>query len=345
MYLTLQTAIDFTPDKLVEIALFSILLISAIVAFRLLYTVMTPRHRRRYYRVLNYGIPLGVVLGLVLPWNEPVGILAAAMTSLLLLLVAFHYSFLQGKAVLKRFGGFLPASWATVSRESVRDVFLYFSIVTGIIGIITTVMSILIPPFLSLSLGVFVPLSFDTISVLSAMLEFTFATPPRGILLSLIRKHLVTAGSTFDASSLKLDEPEFPTIVAGTQYSVRDLAEALDSLAKDELVLKNGNAGTLSYRLTPNGFRIIQSRWEEAQIRMSSDRRKVEGSLSKLKMILDSSAIEKPRVISRAKEHLSTAQKYLERMYEEYGLLMDQDWREKVGMTVREFSARLGDTA
>lgn len=66
-----------TPARLVEIALFSILLVAAIVAFRLLFTVMTPRHKRRYSRVLNYGVLLGVVLGLVLPWNEPVGVMAA----------------------------------------------------------------------------------------------------------------------------------------------------------------------------------------------------------------------------------------------------------------------------
>lgn len=140
-----------------------------------------------------------------------------------------------------------------------------------------------------------------------------------------------------------LDESDFPAIVEGTGYSVRDLAEALDSLAKDGLVLKEGNPGTLRYRLTPNGFRVIQSRWDEAQIRMSSDRRKVEGNLSRLKIILDSRVIEKPRILQRAKEHLLSAQRHLERMHDEYGLLIDQEWREKVSMTIREFSMRLGE--
>jgi len=341
----LQLPAVFTSARLVEIALFSILLVAAIVALRLLFTVMTPRHRRRYSKVLNYGFLLGIVLGLVLPWNEPLGVLAATITSLLLLLVAFHYSFLQGRAILRRLGRAFPASWVTVSRESVRDVFLYFSIVTGVIGIITTILSVVIPPFLSLSLGSFVPLSFDTLSVLSAMLEFTFAVPPRGILLSLIRTHLVTTGTTFDTSSLEVDESGFPEIVEGTGYNVRDLAEALDSLAKDGLVLKEGNPGTLRYRLTPNGFRVIQSRWEEAQIRMSSDRRKVEGNLSRLKIILESRAISKPRILQRAKEHLLSAQKHLERMHDEYGPLMDLEWREKIRLTVKEFSMRLAENA
>ena len=356
----LQLTLDFTTSRLTDIILFVILIVAAIVALRLLLTVMSPRHRRRFSRVLRYSFILGILFGLVLPWNESVGILAAAITSLLLLSVALHYAFLQGRVGLRIIGRLIPASWATVSRESVRDVFLFFSIVTGVIGIITTVLSILVPPIFSLSLSSFVPLSFDTISVLSAMLEFTFATPHRGIILSLVRKylheqvlqHLRVKKGTFtdttiltmllhDASMITIRETDLPVIVSETGYSVRDISETLDTLVKDGLVLKEGKAGAMTYRLTTDGFKVIQSPWEEAQISMASDRRRLEGNLSQISEILAATTPRSHISLNAARNHLSRAQRILQRMHEEYGQLLDREWSERAGSVIREFSLRL----
>lgn len=346
---------------MVGIGLFAILLVVAIVALRLLITVMTPAHRRRYSRVLNYSFVLGIVLGLVLPWNEQIGILAAVITSFFFLLVALDYSLLQGRTSLPILGRIVPARWFEVSRESVRDIFLFLSIVTGVIGLTTTVLSVVIPPFLSLSLGSFVPLSFDTLSVLSAMLEFTFAIPHRGIMFSLVRKHLherllrrlhVTNGALPDTAlltmilndptSLAVFESEVPSIVEGAGYSVRDIAETLDYLVKEGLAESEGTPGSRTYTLTREGFQVIQSPWEESQILIASDRRKLERNLSQLGPSLAFQSSPKPHSLRKAREALLNARKQFEKMRYDYGRLLDREWSERVAGMITLFSQKLG---
>lgn len=146
------------------------MVVSAIIAIKILLDLSSKHHRHRYAKIVRFDLLVGIVLGTTLPWMEPIGLLAAALTAILFLGLSV-VMFLESKMIsLWRKG--------MVRREKIREWFLHFSVTTGIIGIITTLLSIIVPPFLQLSLGFMVPLAFDSLSVLSALLEFTLPSTP-----------------------------------------------------------------------------------------------------------------------------------------------------------------------
>ena len=137
-------------------------------------------------------------------------------------------------------------------------------------------------------------------------------------------------------------ESEIPSIVEGSGYSRRDIAETLDFLVKDGLIVKEGIPGSRAYRLTKEGFQVIQSPWEEAQICIASDRRKLEGNLSQLGTLLDSLSPLKSPMLKRAWELLLNARKHFDRMRYDYGQLLDKEWSERISSMIRGFSLKLG---
>lgn len=73
-----------------------------------------------------------------------------------------------------------------VRREKISEWFLHFSVTTGLIGIVATLLSIVVPPFPRLSLGFMAPLAFDTLSLMSALSEFTLPSTPYNTIFALI---------------------------------------------------------------------------------------------------------------------------------------------------------------
>ncbi|MBS7650184.1 MAG: hypothetical protein QXN62_02140 [Candidatus Bathyarchaeia archaeon] len=140
------------------------------MAIKILLNLSSKHHRRRYARIIKFDLTAGVILGLFLPWIEIIGLVAAAVTAVLFLGLSI-LMMLESKSLFSR-------KMKLLRKESIRESFLHFSITTWLVGILTTLLSIVVPPFLKLSLGFLVPLAFDSLSVLSALLEFTLPSTP-----------------------------------------------------------------------------------------------------------------------------------------------------------------------
>jgi len=62
-----------------------IVVVSAIIAIKILLDLSSKHHRHRYAKIVRFDLLIGIVLGMMLPWMEPIGLLAAALTAFLFL--------------------------------------------------------------------------------------------------------------------------------------------------------------------------------------------------------------------------------------------------------------------
>ena len=187
------------PDP-AELVLLVIVVVSAIIAIKILLDLSSKHHRHRYAKIVRFDLLIGIVLGMMLPWMEPIGLLAAALTAFLFLGLSV-VMFLESKMI---------SVWRIrmVRREKIKEWFLHFSVTTGVIGIITTLLSIIVPPFLQLTLGFMVPLAFDSLSVLSALLEFTLPSTPYNVMFALVFELMRRRSGNSPENEIRLDDIE-----------------------------------------------------------------------------------------------------------------------------------------
>lgn len=247
-----------------ELVLLVVVIVSALIAMKILLDLTSKHHRRRYTRMVRFDLAIGCMLGLLLPWIEPVGLTAAAMTAILFLGLSI-FMLLESKTV---------SVWRIkmVRREKIREWFLHFSVTTGLIGIVTTLLSIVVPPFLRLSLGFMVPLAFDTLSVMSALLEFTLPSTPYNTIFALIFELLQGRSGGDTGSEILIDDID--KIAHETAHSRFETLDAVENLVEQRLARRVDGG----FILEPDGSRLLRVDWEEtlARVRIQLDHVEVE---------------------------------------------------------------------
>jgi hypothetical protein len=247
-----------------ELVLLIVVIVSALIAMKILLDLTSKHHRRRYTRRVRFDLAIGCMLGLLLPWIEPVGLTAAATTAILFLGLSV-FMLLESKMV---------SVWRIkmVRREKIREWFLHFSVTTGLIGIVTTLLSIVVPPFLRLSLGFMVPLAFDTLSVMSALLEFTLPSTPYNTIFALIFELLQGRSGGNAGSEILIDDID--KIAHETAHSRFETLDAVENLVEQRLARRLDGG----FILEPDGSRLLRVDWQEtlARVRIQLDHVEVE---------------------------------------------------------------------
>ncbi len=252
-----------------ELVLLVVVIVSALIAMKILLDLTSKHHRRRYTRMVRFDLAIGCMLGLLLPWIEPVGLTAAAMTAILFLGLSI-FMLLESKTV---------SVWRIkmVRREKIREWFLHFSVTTGLIGIVTTLLSIVVPPFLRLSLGFMVPLAFDTLSVMSALLEFTLPSTPYNTIFALIFGLLQGRSGGDTGSEIRIDDID--KIAHETAHSRFETLDAVENLVEQRLARRVDGG----FILEPDGSRLLRVDWEETLARVRIQLDHVEAEIERLR--------------------------------------------------------------
>jgi len=294
--------LPYYPDP-TELVLLVIVVVSALIAMKILLDLASKHHRRRYTKIVKLDLAMGIVLGLALPWIESVGLIAAAMTAILFLGLSIIMLLESKRVPLWRM--------RVVRRERIREWFLHFSVTTGLVGIITTLLSIVVPPFLKLSLGFMVPLAFDNLSVLSALLEFTLPSTPYNVIFALIFGLIHQRTGKVGTTEIRLEDLE--EIAHKTAHSRFEVLDAVESLVEQRLARKSGSG----FILDNDGTNLMRLAWEEtsARVRIQLDHVEAEmGSLSKNRRSRSENYLD---VINRVSESVSD-------LKDERGFLVDE---------------------
>ncbi len=311
----------------------SIVVTSVLIAMKIILDLASPTVRSRYSRAVEYIFVVGIVLGIVFPWIEQVGLIAAATTAVLLLVSSVYYNILRGSVTLF---SLLHVPWRP--REVVKEWFVYFAVATGVIGIVSTTVSIGIPFFLPVSFGFFIPLSFDALAVLATLLDFTIYIPPYEIVNSIIfrftsEKYDMTKGETFD-----LEDIDFRSIVKATVYTPLDVRDSLEQLAREGMATKYSPTllGRVRYRINPYGIRFLETSSKELSIRISSEKKDLEERIRYLQQRTAKPEELEARVLRRALVELGVLTKNIQRMRQRYGPLLEETWENQMNKRIGE---------
>ena len=251
-----------------ELVLLVIVVVSALIAIKVLLDLSSRHHRSRYTRAVRFDLIIGVLLGASLPWVEPIGLAAAAMTAILFL----------GLSILMLLESKMISIWRIrmVRRERIKEWFLHFSVTTGVVGIVTTLLSIVVPPFLQLSLGFLVPLAFDSLSVLSALLEFTLPSTPYSVIFALVFQQMQRKNRESANTEIRIEDIE--EIAHQTAHSRFEVLDAIQSLVEQGLAKRNDEG----FALCDDGVRLLRLNWEETSARVSIQLHHVESEIKSL---------------------------------------------------------------
>jgi len=228
---------------------------------------------------------IGVILGLILPWYAPIGLLGASITALLLFILCFY-----AVLVTKSRYSLLHRSW--IRREVIREWLLYISIGTGIIGITSTLLSIVAPIFFNQVIGVEIPLAFDTISVSAAFLEAMIPLTSYRKILSLMHLYFLEKAQDTSEQNNALLEIDFPNVISETSFTEFELRDVLESLVKDGSARKIISKQDLEYRLTSNCLEFLRISLEETRIKIKMNADLHEAKLNEFLENLDKMEIK-----------------------------------------------------
>jgi len=305
------------PDP-TELILLVVLIVSALWAIKILLDLSSKHHRRRYTRLVKVDLVIGILLGLSLPWIEAVGLTVAALTAIVFL----------GLSLVVLVESKMIRVWRLrpVRRERIKEWFLHFSITTGLVGIITTLLSIVVPPFLKLSLGFMVPLAFDSLSVLSALLEFTLPSTPYTTIFALIFELVRQRTPKPDKAKIQLDDIEL--IAHETAHSRFEVLDAVESLVEQRLARKNDHG----FDVNEEGTHLLELNWEEASTRVRIMVDRIERELDSL-----TRNPPDPRQLVERTNDLSES---LSDLKDECGFLLDQEWLTRSKRKLNELRIR-----
>lgn len=235
-------------------------------------------YRRQFVQIMKFSFIIGTILGIVLPWNIYVGLGGALLAAIILFSVSVFSLVVSG-----RFGEitFLQQTW--VRRESIREVLIVFSIIAGIIGIIATILSIILPPFLELTLRSEVPLAFDALSVTAALLDVTIPITSYRKIYSLIYIYLNDRFGDEDWEWIT--DQEFLDIVHDTEFTEFEVRDSLENLVREGLAMKTTPEDIVekvAFKITGHGYEVLRLNYQETAIKIQNKIERLEHSIASL---------------------------------------------------------------
>lgn len=322
----------------VEIIALALVFLSAIVAIKILLDLSPRRHQRRYSRIVKYNFLIGAILGFSLPWNGEIGLIAAATASLLMLSASFLFNIFGGSARNLRF---ITIYWP---KEKAREFFLYFSITTGVIGIITTLLSLIAPILFGLALSALVPLAFDALSVLSALLEFTITVPPYTTLYALTYRFLSKLDKVaVDIDDTDVEDVDFEAIIGDTIHRQYDMRDAMENLSRYGFAIKHPQTHlkTTQFRINQPGRNFLQACCHETNLRINSEKAELDSTLDYLEGRLEKPVELDEKTLSIASKKIDEIRNKIRMIQEEYGPLLTKVWIETINERADDIEERL----
>ncbi|HIH89120.1 TPA: hypothetical protein HA344_07935 [Candidatus Bathyarchaeota archaeon] len=246
--------------------LFALIILLIATSFIVFFRLPSGVYRQRLREILKPLGIVGLVLGLALPWDQGLGLVVAIFLAVVLFVLCVY-----AVVVLEAPPSLVKSVW--IRRDVVRDWLIYISIIAGIIGIVSTLLSIILQ-FWNITLGIEIPLAFDTISVSAALLESMIPITSYRKIYSLIYLHLMDEDADSGTLSLTIKEADFPMILKDTSFTEFEVRDSLESLfaqgAAKKVVSKEG----LIFEISDDCRALLRVSLEEtrAKIRIGVER-------------------------------------------------------------------------
>jgi len=263
--------LDNVPSSL----FFALIGLFMAVSFLIFFRLPSGVYRHRLRNIMKPISVVGVLFGLLLPWNVGAGLIVASVIAFVLFVLCVY-----AVIVVEAPFGILRRAW--IRRDVVREWFVYISIVAGVIGIVSTLLSIILPYLWNISLGIEIPLAFDTISVSAALLETMIPVTSYRKIYSLIYLYLTETNANYGRIQPTIKENDFATILKDTTYTEYEIRDALENLFAEGAVKKVFSKDGLVFEFSEDCVVLLKVSLDETRAIIRIGMEKYERKLDEL---------------------------------------------------------------
>ncbi len=300
----------------------TMVIVAAIIAIRIIRDVTSSTRKRRYTRPAKYVLILSLGLGVAFSFSEPIALIAAQLTSLLILLSSLYYYIGGWLTSHPSFRGFwLPS-------ENIKDWFFYLSLYNGVIGVASGVLSVILPYFTTIEVPATISTVYSGISVLAALMEFTILLPEKITICGLVYAFCFVTRRFTGNKEFYVEDIDFEKMVTHTMHTEFDVREALESLVKQGFAIKQSPTpmGRVRFKINLYGARYLEVCWTETLIRISRQKERVEKILTYVEHRVKGMDPSDRTMMTKAMEETKVQKKNLTTLREEYGLAVGDSW-------------------
>ena len=325
---------EFSSVDLTNYILMSLIVILAIIMIRIVFSLSSKRYKDEYVPKIEYCLTFGFFLGVILYWNDTIG-LVAALVSIGFFLFFALYSMLSMGVI----GDISLISQTWIPREKLRRWFSYFSIIEASMGITVVFLHAILSTFFSYPVGTTImPLAFATIAILTDLFELTFPEPPYRELFSLLYIYYDRNKQTND-QNFTLEDTQFPSVLKSTDFTIYELREALERLVREEMAereMTNMPIGQVRFNLNKSGIASIMLEYEQKMLSLSTKEQAIQRILDYFKDEEMQRSLNTSWKVRKALKVLNTYEQKSKEFFEENRYFLEKDWLNSILSKVSE---------
>ena len=306
-----------------EIVMLTMVAIAAVIATRIIRDVTSSARKRRYTRPVKYVLILSLSLGFVFSFFETAALLAAEIMALAILLLSLYFYLVGGWLTSHQN---LRSFW--IPSKTIKDWFFYLSLYNGVIGVVSGVLSVILPYFTSFEVPATIGTVYSGVSVLAALMEFTILLPDKSTICGLVYAFCFVTRRFNNSKEFYVEDIDFEKMITNTIHSEIDVRESLESLVKQGFAVKQSPTpmGRVRFKINVYGAKYLEVYWTETLIRISRQKERIEKVLTYVEHRSNNVNPDEVKIIVKALEELSLQKSKLILLREEYGLAVGDSW-------------------
>jgi len=326
--------VEISSYNITNYILMSLIGILAIIMIRIVFSLSSKRYKDEYVPKIEYCLTFGFFLGVILYWNDTIG-LVAALVSIGFFLFFAVYSMLSMGVI----GDISLISQTWIPREKLRRWFAYFSIIEAAMGITVVFLHAILSTFFSYSTGITImPLAFAIIAILTDLFELTFPEPPYRELFSLLYMYYDKNKQT-NYQNFTLEDTQFPSVLKSTDFTIYEFREAPELLVREDMAereMTNMPMGQVRFNIFRSGIDSIKLEYAQKMLSLSTKEQAIQRILDYFKDEEMKKSLNTSWKVRKALKVLNTYEQKSKEFFKENQYFLGKDWLKSILNRVRE---------
>lgn len=312
--------------------------IAAVIATRIIRDVTSSARKRRYSRPVKYVLIISLVLGFGFSFFETAALVAAEIMALAVLLLSLYFYLVGGWLTSHQN---LRSFW--IPSKTIKDWFFYISLCNGVIGVVSGVLSVILPYFTIFEVPATISTVYSGVSVLAALMEFTILLPNKSTICGLVYAFCFVSRRFSSSKEFYVEDIDFEKMITNTIHSEVDVREALEALVRQGFAIKQSPTpmGRVRFKINMYGAKYLEVYWTETLIRISRQKDRLEKVIAYVEHRLKNAKPSDKKIIMKASDEINLQKRKLIHLREEYGLAVGDSWYANTVQRIEWLEGRL----
>lgn len=316
----------------------TMVVIAAVIAIRIIRDVTSSAKKRRYSRPVKYVLIISVVLGVGFSFFETAALVAAEIMALIVLLLSLYFYLVGGWLTSHQN---LRSFW--IPSKTIKDWLFYISLYCGVIGVVSGVLSVILPYFNTFEIPATIGTVYSGVSVLAALMEFTILLPNKSTICGLVYAFCFVSRRFSSNKEFYVEDIDFEKMIINTIHSEIDVREALEALVRQGFAIKQSPTpmGRVRFKINMYGAKYLEVYWTETLIRISRQKDRLEKVLTYVEHRIKNAKQSDQKIIMKAFDEINLQKSKLVNLREEYGLAVGDSWYANTVQRIEWLEGRL----